>query len=150
MIRLGHDPRGIRGHLHVRAKGMVLEGHDLADARPCPNCRLVTAEPDDPADKHQHAVTCRACGTTQTHLLRALPCTNCSPQGDLTTSLGPGQKLAVARMADGSPYFMGSVQGVKWPWRYRCSACKMTTLISATEFNRLRLMEPAEYLPLLP
>lgn len=126
-----------------------LRGHTPFDARLCQECGLEAAEPEA-GDKHGHHVTCRACGTTQTHLLKALPCTNC-PAQEPTTSLGYGQQLAVARLPDGSPYLMGSVpQGITWPWRYPCSACKMSTLLSATDFNRLRLMEPAEYLALLP
>jgi len=153
-VRLGVDPKGVRGRLHIRAKGeaveRVLDGHTPFDARPCPSCGVVAAEPE-PDDSRHSVVTCRACGVTATQLVKVLPCEHCEPK-ELTTTLGTGagRLFAGARLADGSPYIMGSVPiGVKWPWRYKCAECKRTTAITAAEFNSLRLLEPAEYLPLL-
>lgn len=76
---------------------------------------------------------------------------NCQPRsGDPTTAFGVGEERAIAKLKDGTPYLMGGApQGAKWPWRYKCAGCKTTTEITAAEFNRLRLMEPEEYLPLL-
>jgi hypothetical protein len=129
----------------------IHEGHEAFDAGPCPECGIEAAEPE-PGDKHQHHLTCRACGTTQTHLLKALPCANCPPRpGEPTTAFaGVGDERAIARLKDDTFYLMGATpHGVRWPWRYKCAACKKTTQITAAEFNRLRLMEPEEYLPLL-